>query len=678
MLLAELTQSVGTLAGIGPRSMSALEKLDIRAHRDLLSYLPRSYLDRTMQRPLRDHAIGEVNTIATILDHGYLGYGRSRTLKVTIQDETAHAVLVCFGRNFLERSLTKGRIIRLAGRFQFQYGELQATKFDFEPIESPQLLFGRVLPIYRLRQGIAQKSLRSALEQCLSVSAGLLTDELPEELRARHNLISIDQALRAIHFPRSMAEQLAARQRLAFGELFRLQLVLAARRQRRRQAGGIAPTALQQRVIESLPFALTSDQQAALQQILHDLSAETPMTRLLQGEVGSGKTLVALLAALPRIEQGQQAAFMVPTELLAFQHSATTRSLLEPYGLRIATIASALRVSERRSRLEALAAGEIDLLIGTHALISADVQFRQLGIAIIDEQHRFGVMQRGALPIKGERPDLLLMTATPIPRTLALTLFGDMQVSSLRTLPKGRKPIETHLTRYGNEQRVYDRVRQELRAGRQAYCIYPIIEQSEKLELRDAESMFELLRTKLFAGFRLELIHSRVPEEQKRERMARFGRGEIDLLVSTSVIEVGVDVPNATCMVIEHAERFGLAALHQLRGRVGRGTHKSYAFLIYDSEPSDNAKQRLKLMLRETDGFEIAEADLQIRGPGELGGARQAGWPRFRVARFPEDIALVRIARREATALIEADPQLERQPALRRILELLRVDDQEL
>ena len=680
MLLAELTQSVGTLHGIGTRTMQILEKMGIRAHRDLLFYLPRTYLDRTIQRPLRDFAAGEVNTIATVRSHGYLGYGRTRTLKIIVADDSTEAVLACFGRNFLARTLPEGRVIRLAGQFQFQYGELQAAKFDFEPIEAPPQLFERVLPIYRLRQGIAQKALRNAIDQCLTISGDLLIDELPAAMRARYNLLSIDTALRSIHFPHSMAEQRAARRRLAFGELFRLQMVLAMRRQRRRQPGEVPPTALQQRVIAELPFALTDDQQKALAEIDRDLAADIPMTRLLQGEVGSGKTLVALLAALPRIEQGQQAAFMVPTELLAIQHSATTRTLLGPHGLRVATFTSALRSAERRTQIEALRAGEIDIAIGTNALLSAGVEFRRLGLAIIDEQHRFGVMQRGALPIKGVRPDLLLMTATPIPRTLALTLFGDMQVSSLHSLPKGRQPIETHLTRYGNEQRVYDRMRQELRAGRQAYCVYPIIGQSDKLELRDAESMFELLRGKVFGEFRVELIHSRVAEDDKRERMERFARGEIDLLVSTSVVEVGVDVPNATCMVIEHAERFGLAALHQLRGRVGRGRHKSYAFLIYESEPTDTAKERLKLMLQETDGFAIAERDLQIRGPGELGGARQAGWPRFRVARFPQDLELVRNARNEATALVEADPQLERteHQALGRLLALMRVDEQEV
>jgi ATP-dependent DNA helicase RecG len=389
-----------------------------------------------------------------------------------------------------------------------------------------------------------------------------------------------------------------------------------------------------------------------------EIASTRPMMRLLQGDVGCGKTLVALLATALVASAEEQVAFMVPTELLARQQAETAARILEPVGVRIGFLTGNVRDAGRSRLLEAIRSGEVDLIVGTHALFSEDVEFARLGMVIIDEQHRFGVLQRLAILEKGDVPDLLLMTATPIPRSLALTVFGDLDTSTIRTMPHGRLPVRTHLARRGNEAKVYDRVRRELASGHQAYFVYPLIAQSERMQLKDAESMYEELDAHVFAEYEVALIHSRISEEEKRERMARFNRGEVDVLVATSVVEVGVDVPNATCMVIEHAERFGLAALHQLRGRVGRADVQSYAFLIYDSEITEIAKRRLLVMKETNDGFQIAEEDLKIRGPGELTGTQQTGELELRFADIVSDFELLKQSRDDVAYILGDDPGL--------------------
>jgi ATP-dependent DNA helicase RecG len=410
--------------------------------------------------------------------------------------------------------------------------------------------------------------------------------------------------------------------------------------------------------LERLPFRLTPDQAAALSDIESDLFSQQLMSRLLQGDVGCGKTLVALLAAVSVIEAGEQVAMMAPTELLAHQHGENAAGLLEPLGIRVALLSSSVSPPARRLLLQALESAEIQLLIGTHALFSRDVRYRRLGLVVVDEQQRFGVEQRLALLSKAHSPDLLLMTATPIPRTLALTAFGDLDVSTIRTMPPGRKPVKTHLTRQGNEHRVYQRVRAEISRGRQAYFVYPVIESSDQGEWKAAEEMFENLSRRIYPDLRIGLLHSRVPEEDKRRRMAAFAAGDLHILVATSVVEVGVDVPNATCMVVEHAERFGLSALHQLRGRIGRGEFPSYAYLIYGNRLTQDGIRRLKIMMETADGFRIAEEDLSIRGPGELIGLKQAGFFRFRVADIARDTETLFQAREDVHTLLREDPGL--------------------
>ncbi len=664
MHVAEVTQPVTDLPGVGPTRSEDLARLGITTIGDLLLHVPREYEDRSTPVPLaRAQPDRPVNTVAQVVAHSYIGGGPRRTLKVHIRDETGIGVLVCFGRNFLARSLAEGKTIRVYGQFSRRYGDLQATAFEFEDAEAPPRKFGIILPVYPLAGRLTQHDLRRAVTAAVKRYGRNVTQELPDSLVRRRDLLPTAQALEAVHLPASLDEPRKGLRTLVYLELFFLQLAIgirSAERHRSSRPARTLPHVLADRLVETLPFSLTTDQKRVMEEIKSDLEAGIPMARLLQGEVGSGKTIVALLSALMIVEAGHQVALMAPTELLARQHADATARLFATTTLdvSVALLSGTVPASTRRPLIDAIASGAVDLVIGTHAVFTPDVAFRNLQYVIIDEQHRFGVLQRAALLQKARRPDLLLMTATPIPRTLALTVFGDMKVSSIREMPSGRLPVETHLARHGNEAKVYEFVRRELAAGRQAYFVYPRIDDTGALALRDAESMWQTLQEEVYPGFSVGLVHSRVADEEKRRTMEQFRRGELQVLVATSVVEVGVDVPNATCMVVEHAERFGLAALHQLRGRVGRGTHQSYCFLVYAEELTDAAKERLKVLHLTTDGFEIAEEDLRIRGPGDIAGTQQAGYLRLRIADLARDMGVMNEARSDAFDMLEADPFL--------------------
>jgi len=675
MLLGELKHSITKLKGIGPRTASQLSGLGIFAVADLLLHIPRDYEDRSRIVPLEAGYQGAtVNTIVEVQAHDFFGSGSKKTLKVFVKDETATGVLVCFNRNFLQQVLKVGQQFYLYGQFAYRYGELQSTSFEAEPYPSDNTKLGSILPVYPLSGKLNQGVLRKAVQDALNTYGKHIDTELPESLRGHYRYPEKQTALSQLHFPDSHESAAVARTALAYEELFYFQLVVARRalsRSESRRSPHILPRKLQQSCLEQLPFKLTVDQRSVLGEIKQDLDSSKPMGRLLQGDVGSGKTLVAFLAALPVIEAGYQAAFIAPTELLARQHAEKAAALLEPLGVRVAFLSGSIDRNARQPLLAALCSGDIDLLIGTHALFTKDVVFQHLRFIIIDEQHKFGVEQRAQLVEKGSTPDLLLMTATPIPRTLTLTFFGDLEVSSIRSMPPGRKPIITHLARQSNAEKVYRAVRHELQQGHQAYFVYPLISGTDKSSLKDAEGAAEQLRSQVFPEFKVALIHSRIREEEKLERMHAFSEGKIDILVSTSVVEVGVDVKNATCIVIEHAERFGLAGLHQLRGRVGRSTLQSYAFLIYSEELTEEGKQRLMVMKQSSDGFYISEEDLKIRGPGEVTGTRQSGFMRLKFADLGGDLELLDTARKDAFRIIKADAGLL-QPAhnrLRKVLE---------
>jgi len=668
MHLHEYREDVGELHGVGPVLRRRLERLGIRSIGELLRHFPKSYQDRRHKDHLAEaEHTDRVNVLVRVRSRAWIGRGYRKTLKVTVEDETARAVLLCFGRNYLSGILQAGKCFWVWGRFQRRNGQLQASDFEIEAYETgrERADYARILPIYPLTEGLSQNAIRQLMRRALETVQPGLEDDLPPALRKRRDCLAKGEALEAVHFPDSMEQLARARKTLAYEELLHYQLALdrsrltrvSARRSRGRHQG-----TLKSALLERLPFSLTADQLRVLQEIEEDLFAPHPGARLLQGEVGSGKTLVALAAALSVIEAGEQAALLVPTELLARQHGDRAARLLEPLGVQVAFLSGSVQGAARRLLLESLQTGEIDLLIGTHALFSEEVRYRRLGLVIVDELQRFGVAQRRALLAKGNNPDLLLMSATPIPRTLALSAFGELEASEIRILPRGRKTVITHLARQGNETKVYERVRREVARGGQAYFVYPLIEESEALDLKDAERMYRRLKREVFADLRLALIHSRVSEEEKMRVMREFAAGQIDILVATSVLEVGVDVAGASCMVIEHAERFGLSNLHQLRGRVGRGEKQSYAFLIYSKNLTEAGIARLRAIMSSTDGFQIAEEDLKIRGPGEFLGQKQSGFPRFGIADLLSDWDLFLLAREDAREILSEDPELSDPP----------------
>ena len=670
MLLRSITAPLTAIRGIGPVLVPKLARLGIHDVAGLLCHYPRDWEDRGVTVPIGEFRRAQVCTEVTVIARDWIGFGRMRTLKVYVEDESGRASLLCFNRPWLEKQLVQGERYRLWGRFYYKYGEIQSSAFEIEALSGDGADNGRILPVYPLSAGLSQAMLRRFTGNALEQYAAKLDDELPKQLIDRDRLFSKAAAMRAIHFPTSATELECAKKTLIYEELFYLEVMVGRRvierkshiekkPENREQSDSFSP--IQQRLLERLPFQLTAGQREAIAEINSDManSVAYSMARLLQGDVGSGKTLVSFLAALWAVEDGGQTAFMAPTELLARQHAENAARLLEPLGVRIAYLTGNIKAAGRKDLLRHLAAGEIDIAVGTHALFSKDVVYKNLRLVVIDEQHRFGVMQRSLIMAKGnDMPHLLMMSATPIPRTLALTVFGDMDVSVIRDMPPGRKPVKTHLAKESSEGRVYDFVRGKLQSGSQAYFVYPLIENEGESNLKDAVSMAQRLATEVFPQFATALIHSKLDDEEKRLTMERFRGGEIKVLVATSVVEVGVDVPNANCMVIEHAERFGLSALHQLRGRVGRGQEQAYCFLVYSDELTEDGKARLKVMLENTDGFVIAEEDLKLRGPGQIAGTEQSGYLNLGIANPIRDVEVLAKARTDAFFILENDPDL--------------------
>jgi ATP-dependent DNA helicase RecG len=659
--------ALGELPGVGPQRARLLAKLDLATIEDaLVRHLPLRHEDRSQIIPLGRITVGEARTCAgTIAGLSPPPRGRGRMpLVVTIRDASGFLNCVWFNQPYLSRVFKRGQRLIVHGKVQpYGRGPLQMLVKDYELVEDGEdepLHAGRLVPVYALTEGLTQRPLRRLMKRLTDGWAARLEDPLPERVRAARGLVPLSQAIAAAHFPESEAEQAAARRRLVFDDFFLLEVGLAIRRQREGRRRGLAMNpagGLVRRLRASLPYTLTAAQERVWGEIRTDMAEPHPMSRLLQGDVGSGKTVVAAFAILTAIEAGYQAALMAPTEILAEQHFMTLGRLLEPLGARAVLLTSAVKGKTRQQAAAAVENGEAGCIIGTHALVQGAVAFKRLGLAVIDEQHRFGVAHRAALRGKGESPDVLVMTATPIPRTLALTLYGDLDVSVLDELPPGRRPIVT-VARGGSKRRqIYDFLRAQIGEGRQVYVVCPLVEESEVSDLRAATEMAERLQHEVFAEKRVGLLHGRLGFPDKERVMREFKEGALDLLVSTTVIEVGIDVPNASVMLIEHAERFGLSQLHQLRGRVGRGPWKSYCILLTGSS-SEDARRRIDAMTATNDGFRIAEADLELRGPGDFFGTRQSGLPEFRVADLLRDGAMLEEARREAFALVQADPKL--------------------
>jgi len=664
MFLRSINVPVNTIKGITPSAVPKLARLGIYRASDLLLHYPRDWEDRRTVNPLNGYDRARVCTVVTVFSREWIGFGRMRTLKVYVEDETAQAALLCFNRPWLDKKLVTGEKFNIYGRFYYKYGEIQSSSFEIEDTDS-NCGFNRIFPVYPLSSGLSQAMLRRFTSRALEIFARNIENELPQMIIEKYNLMDKKNALKTVHFPSGMEELAAAKKTLIYEELFYLEVIVGKRSLERGRRIKSTPvknahdevfTPLQNKLVERLPFALTQGQKDAVTEINRDMSGGIPMARLLQGDVGSGKTLVSFLAALKAAEEGGQTAIMAPTELLARQHAQNAGKLLEPLGIHIAFLTGNIKTAGRKELLKNLIDGTINIVVGTHALFSRDVEYKNLKLVVIDEQHRFGVTQRALIMTKGENPALLMMSATPIPRTLALTVFGDMDVSVIKDMPPGRKPVITHLAKESNEKKVYDFVHRELEKGRQAYFVYPLIEGGE--DIKDAVSMADRLANKVFPEYKTALIHSKLTEDEKRKTMDDFSRGEIKILAATSVVEVGVDVPNAACMVVEHAERFGLSALHQLRGRVGRGKEQSYCFLVYSDELTDDGKTRLKVMLENHDGFIIAEEDLKLRGPGQIAGTEQSGYLLLGIANPVRDTEELERARADAFGILESDPAL--------------------
>jgi ATP-dependent DNA helicase RecG len=595
---------------------------------------------------------------------------------VTFRDRTGYFTALWFGRGYLAQVFKRDQRVVLYGKKALGKDRrvvLEGPDFEIVEEDGPSIHMGRIVPIYGLTEGLFPRQMRALLHGIVEAHAGEVPDIVPDALRRRRDLLPAATAYRTVHFPDRLEDVEAARRRFAFEDFLVLQVGLTLRRasQARERGRPLAPPGdLVERLRRGLPFALTAAQERVWSEIRADLARPVPMSRLLQGDVGSGKTIVAVMALLTAAEAGCQALLMAPTEILAEQHLRTVRALVEPLDLAVAWLSAGQRAREREAALEALRTGKAAIGVGTHALIQDAVELRDLGLAVVDEQHRFGVLQRASLRGKGEHPHILVMTATPIPRTLALTLYGDLDVSVLDQLPPGRTPVRTTVRHESARERIYDFIRTELRAGRQAYVVCPLVEETEASDLKAATEMAKRLQAGPFRDFRVGLVHGRLSFDAKDAVMRAFKTREIDLLVATTVIEVGIDVPNASVMLVEHAERFGLAQLHQLRGRVGRGAAKSDCILLAGGAASEEARQRLHAMEATQDGFRLAEVDLGIRGPGEFFGTRQSGVPEFRTGSLVTHARLLEEARQDAHQLVARDPAL-RLPEHRALREAL-------
>lgn len=663
MSVEGLDTKVQYIKGVGEQRAKAFEKLGVTTLRDLVMNYPRAYEDRRECRSISELQFGQMCCVsATVAAPARLSRIRKGLdiTKAVVVDDAGRMTVTFFNQSYVGRNLIPGESYIFYGRVAGKLGAPEMVNPVFERESSPPGVTRRIVPIYRMTAGLSQGRIAAAVRAGLDACGDLLPEQLPRAVREKYKLAQTRFAYENIHFPRNLESLELARRRLIFQELFVLSCTLSFMRSRQMEKDGrvITPPDMG-RFYAALPFTLTGAQSRAIDEILSDMSSGRPMSRLVQGDVGSGKTMVAAAAAYAVAMNGRQAAFMAPTEILAEQHYKSLGELLAPLGIRVGLLTAGMGAKARRETQEQLRSGEVGLVIGTHALISQSVEFSDLALIIADEQHRFGVQQRAALTDKGDTPHVLVMSATPIPRTLALIVYGDLDVSVINELPPGRQKVDTFLVGESMRQRIYNFIRRLVGEGRQVFIVCPAVEETEEQPdgLKSVKEYARELQEKIFPDLRVALVHGKLRAKEKNEVMGSFAAGDIDILVATTVIEVGVDVPNAALMVVENADRFGLSQLHQLRGRVGRGQHKSYC-VLFEGAGGDTATQRLRALCRTNDGFKLAEADLAIRGPGDFFGSRQSGLPDMQIASFISDMEMLKTAQTAATELLAADPEL--------------------
>lgn len=668
---AGLAQPVTEIRGVGPKMASLLERLGVSTIGDMLYLFPRRYDDYTLMKPINKLQVGEQVTIIGTIWQTKAKRTRNNMVVVqsVISDGTGKVQATWFNQPWMTKQLPAGTQIVLSGKVDQFLGRPVFNSPEWEALELDPLRTRRIVPVYPLTEGLNARKMREIMKRTVSYWAARVPDPLPQSLSQRRELQDLPHALQQIHFPDSQESLREAHRRLSFDELFLLQLGMQKQRQEWQARSAVPVDVTPGHLVQfrnSLPYSLTEAQRRVIDEIIGDISRDVPMNRLLQGDVGSGKTVVAAAAMYVTAMAGAQAALMAPTEILAEQHYQGLQELLTPLGARLALLIGSTPAAEKEQIIGELAAGSIQIVIGTHALIQERVTFANLALAVIDEQHRFGVDQRAALRQKGApgadgmaNPHLLVMSATPIPRTLALSLYGDLDLSIIDEMPPGRQEIKTRWLRASERERAYSFIRRQVAEGRQAYIIFPLVEESDKVEAKAAVEEYNMLQQEVFPDLAIGLVHGRLKTDEKESAMRAFYQGETNILVATSVIEVGVDVPNSTVMVVEGADRFGLAQLHQFRGRVGRGRHQSYCILVAD-EGTSEAEQRLQALEQTNDGFILAEKDLELRGPGEFFGRRQSGLPELQLASLL-DMEMLEIAREEAVRLCESDPHLEQE-----------------
>lgn len=662
--MVDLKKDVKYVKGVGPNRVKLLNKLNIFTLGDLITYYPRGYEDRSKPKNMLECIDGEEALIEAIVVNRMTEIRlKGKTMyKLQVRDESGIGTAIWFNQSYLKNKFQVGKKYKFYGKISNAFGKItiQSPVFDEEEKNNNT---GKIIPIYPLTYQLSQNVLRKIIENGLKEVEGGLQETLPSYLLEEYHLQNLQQAMKHIHFPNEFKDFTIARKRLVFEELLSTQLaLLELKNMSFTEGNGIAfhEEAKMSDIIHQLPFRLTGAQRRVLEEIDTNMESPKAMNRLLQGDVGSGKTVIAMCAAYKAVKSGYQAAIMAPTAILATQHLENFQKMLANTGIRVELLISGITKKKKEDILHRLANGEIDILIGTHAIIEDNVVFSKLGLVVTDEQHRFGVKQRTRIVEKGQNPDVLVMTATPIPRTLALILYGDLDISIIDELPPNRKKVDTFAVSKKMEDRINNFIREQIKEGRQAYVVCPLVEENEEMDLKSVEKLYEKYKKEVFPDYRVEYIHGKMKPKEKDEIMTKFKAGGIDVLISTTVIEVGVDVPNANIMVIEDAERFGLAALHQLRGRVGRGEYKSYCILKYEGK-GEVVRKRMKVMCETNDGFVISEKDLELRGSGDFFGTMQHGLPEFKIANLFEDMEILKSVQSVAIKIMSDDPKLEKE-----------------